>query len=210
MNQSDIDWTYLRQDMVVPLATVAAAVLVLIGSIWFVAVQNDNYARISVDQDVMNADYDALITRKRLVDRYHRRYARFQEQGFIAEESRLDWVETLRESAENLRLPNLSYSMEPRQKVVPPVPSTSTEASIQIYLSKLELEIGLIHEMDLLRLFGELQSTAPGLLKVDQCRLERRSENDELQAVDANIIASCSVDMFSIVTSDVAAEVAAL
>lgn len=210
MNQTDIDWAYLRQDMLVPAATAIAAVLVLALSTWFVSVQNENYARISVDQDVMNADYDALVTRKRMVDRYHRRYARFQEQGFIAEESRLDWVETLRESAEHLKLPNLSYSMEPQLAVVPPVPSTSGDASIQIFLSKLELEVGLIHEMDLLRLFSELQSTAPGLLSVDRCRLDRRSENAELQAVDANVIASCSVNLFSIVTSDVGAEVAAL
>lgn len=210
MNRSDIDWAYLRQGMLVPAATAVAAVLVLVLSTWFVAVQNENYARISVDQDVMNADYDALVTRKRMVDRYHRRYARFQEQGFIAEESRLGWVETLRKSAEELRLPNLSYSMEPQLAVIPPVPSTSGDAAVQIYLSKLELEVGLIHEMDLLRLFGELQSTAPGLLSVDRCRLDRRSETAELQAADANILASCTVDLFSIVTSDVAGEVAAL
>lgn len=206
MNRSEIDWSYLRQDLPVPAVTAVVALIVLGLSIWFVSVQNDNYARISVNQDVMNADYDALVTRKRLVDRYHRRYGQFQQQGFIAVENRLDWVETLRESAKRLRLPSLTYSLEPQLKVVPPIPSTSVDAEIQIFLSKLELEVGLVHERDLLRLFGSLQQTAPGLLKVDGCRLDRQAEHDEVQAVDANIVASCSIDLFSIVTSDVAAD----
>jgi hypothetical protein len=210
VNQSEIDWTYLRQDTLVPAATALTAVVVLVLSIWFVSAQNDSYARISVDQDVMNADYNALVTRKRLVDRYHRRYELFQQQGFIAEENRLDWVETLRESAGRLRLPSLTYSMEPQLKVVPPIPPTSADAEIEIFLSKLELEVGLVHEDDLLRLFGSLQATAPGLLKVDQCQLNRQAEHDELQAIDANIVASCSVDLFSILTSDVASEEPAL
>ncbi len=206
MKRSDVDWRYLGRHMLVPFVTAMVALLLLGGSRWYLAAQIDEYDRVSVDQDVMNADYDALVLRKRLVDRYHRRYERFQAQGFIGEESRLDWIETLRVAARDLKLPILTYSLEPQQNVIPPVPSSSADVDIQIYLSTLTLEIGLVHELDLLRLFDELQARAPGLIKVDGCTLSRQSEPDSLQAVDPNFIARCSLGMFSIVTSDVGSE----
>lgn len=210
MKQADIDWRYLGRDLLVPLATAGVALIVMLLSGWFASAYEDSYARISVDQDLMNADYDALVVRKRLVDRYHRRYERFREQGFIGEESRLDWIEVLRESAEDLRLPSLNYSIEPRLTVVPPVPSTSADSNVQIYVSSLELEVGLIHELDFLRLFDELQTAARGLIKVDRCNLQRRSEREALLPTDPNIVANCSLDVFSIVTADVAEEASAI
>ena len=203
MRLADFDWAYFTRHTVVPLATLGIAVLALAGSYWFLSLQEEDFSRISVDQDLMNADYDALIVRKRLVDRYHLRYERFQTHGFIGEESRLDWIETLRVAAEDLKLPTLTYALEPQRKVVPPVPSTSVDFDIQIFLSTLDLEVGLIHEEDLLDLFAELQATAPGLIKVDRCSLDRQSEQESLQSVDPNIVARCTLNMYSIVTSDV-------
>ncbi len=206
MKPAEVDWRYLRQDTIVPLVTLAVAVVLSAASYWFVGAEKERYARISVDQDVINADYDALILRKRLVDRYHRRYERFQEQGFIGTESRLDWIETLRVAAAELKLPSLTYAVEPQLGVLAPVPSTSAETDIQIFSSRLELELGLVHELDLVNLFDRLQSAAPGLVKVDRCSMQRRSEPDALQTADPNILAMCSLHMFSIITSDVIAE----
>ena len=149
MRQIDVDWQYLRRDLAVPLVTAAVAIVLLALSAWFVHVQEDGYSRISVDQDTVNADYDALVVRKRLVDRYHRRYERFRNQGFIGVENRLEWIETLRLAAEDLDLPNLAYSLEPQLAAISPVPSTSASAEAQLFVSRLELEIGLLHEVDL-------------------------------------------------------------
>ena len=203
MRQIDIDWHYLGRDLAVPLVTTAVAIVLLLASGLFVRVQEDGYSRISIDKDAVNADYDALVVRKRLVDRYHRRYERFWNRGFIGEENRLEWIETLRLAAEDLELPNLAYSLEPQLAVVPPVPSSSVKADAQVFVSKLELEIGLLHEIDLLRLFDALQTRAPGLVKADRCSLLRQAEQGARTSSDPNIVANCSLAMFSIVTPDV-------
>ncbi len=203
MRQTDVDWRYLRRDLLVPLATAAVAIVLLALSALFVRAREDGYSRVSVDQDAVNADYDALVLRKRLVDRYHRRYERFRNQGFIGKENRLEWIETLRLAAEDLELPNLTYSLEPQLEVLPPVPSTSSSADTQVFGSRLELEIGLLHEVDLLRLFDALQARAPGLIKVDRCRLLRQAGQGGRKPVDPNIVANCSLTVFSIVTPDV-------
>ena len=78
---------------------------------------------------------------------------------------------------------------------------------IRIHLSRLQLEMGLVHEIDLLRFFDELQRNAPGLIKVDQCALTWQGEEAGNAKVAANILANCSILIFSVVTSDITAGV---
>ena len=206
MNRSDLDWSYIRRYTVLPVATAIVAGLILFAGTWFHGEQQELYAQISVNQDVMHQDYDSLIFRRRLVDRYHRRYERFHELGFVGRESRLDWVETMRETSNDLTLPSVSYAMEPQLKVIAPVESIMAGEDIQIHLSRLQLEMGLVHELDLLRFFDELQQKAPGLIKVDNCDLTWQAESPEKATVGANIQANCSILIFSVMTSDVGIE----
>lgn len=203
MKRSDLDWGYIRRYTTLPLITAVVAALALFAGIWLHAEKRELYAQISVNQDVLHQDYDDLVFRRRLVDRYHRRYEQFNEVGFVGRESRLDWIETMRETSTDLTLPRVSYAMEPQLKVVAPVQSILAGEDIQIYLSRLQLEMGLVHEIDLLRFFDELQQKAPGLIKVDRCDLTWQAESAAKAAVGANILADCSILIFSVVTSDV-------
>ncbi len=204
MNRFSVDWRYALRHTLLPAVTAAIAIAVLGVSVWMHGEQKSLYTEINVNQGVMHEDYDALVQRRRLVDRYHRRYERFYELGFVGEESRLDWVETLRETSAELTLPRVSYAIEPQLLVVAPVQSIMAGEDIQIHLSRLQLEVGLVHELDLLRLIDEVQSNAPGLIKVDRCNLAWQAESAEKLGVGANILANCSILIFSVVTSDVA------
>ena len=206
MNRSDLDWGYICRYTVLPIVTAVVAALALIAGIWVHDERQELYAQISVNQDAMHQDYDALVFRRRLVDRYHRRYEQFHDFGFVGRESRLDWIETMRETSTGLTLPRVSYAMEPQLKVVAPVESILAGEDIQIYLSRLQLEMGLVHELDLLRFFDELQQNAPGLIKVDRCDLTWQAESVAKAAVGPNILADCSILIFSVVTSDVGNE----
>jgi len=210
MKTANIDWSYIVKDTLWPTVTVAAAIAVLMTSQWFVNVQQDRYAQFSSNNSAMNEDYDALLYRKRLVNRYYQRYEYFQEQGFVGSESRLDWIESLRIIAKELGLPHVNYSLEPQRDVIAPVGQVSGDSDISISQSTFELEIGLLHELDLLRFVDRLQAESPGLIKVDRCNMVRQSNSTELSATDANIIANCSIVMFSVITADVADSDAAI
>jgi hypothetical protein len=77
--------------------------------------------------------------------------------------------------------------------------------TIQIHLSHLSLQAGLVHELDLLRFVDELQRNAPGLIKVDSCEMEWQGDRSDTLKAGANILATCSMLIFSVVTSDVTA-----
>ena len=202
--RSDIDWRFVRRYTILPSATMLVAILLLGVSIWMRDTQYDQYARFSADYDATQEDYDALVVRRRLVDRYHRRYQQFHELGFVGEESRLDWIETLRLATEELTLPRVSYAIEPRLNVIAPVQSIATDGNTRIHVSRMQLEIGLLHELDLLRFIDEFQRKAPGLVKVDQCELSWLAEVVSVSTTEANLTAQCAVSIFSVITSDIA------
>lgn len=203
MNRFDFDWRYVFRHTTLPVVTALASVAVLVTGFWFHEQQLGRYSQFSDNRSAVHEDYDALIYRRRLIDRYHRRYQRFHELGFVGRESRLDWVETLRTTTSELTLPRVTYAIEPQLRVVAPVRSIASEADDQIHVSRLELDIGLVHELDLLRFFDELQNNAPGLIKVDGCDLTWQVDESESINAEANILASCSILIFSVITSDV-------
>ncbi len=200
----EFDWSYIRQHTLMPAVALAIAVVALVASIVLEEAQNEYHEQLIANQLVMQEDYNSLVYRRRIVDRYHRRYQQFSELGFVGMESRLDWIETLRETSTELTLPRVSYVIEPQLRAVAPVESILAGEDISIHVSKLELEMGLVHELDLLRFVDELQNKAPGLIKVDACDLTwQLGEEDKLRA-EPNILANCTVEIYSVITSDVA------
>ncbi|NOX67757.1 MAG: hypothetical protein GXP15_01085 [Gammaproteobacteria bacterium] len=203
MKMVDVDWRYLLKDTLWPASTALVAIVVLAASFWFVDTEQQRYAQFSSNRAAVNNDYDELIYRQRLVNRYLRRYEYFQKQGFVGSESRLDWIESLRIIAKELGLPHVTYALQPQRGVIAPVGGPGHVDDIKISQSTLELEIGLIHELDLLRFVDKLQSEVPGLIKVERCTMTRESELAELSTIHPNIVASCSIVVFSVTTPDV-------
>jgi len=203
MQPSKLDWPFLRKDTLMPGLSLLITAIVFAASAWYHGTQARAYEVFAANREAISDDYDELVYRRRLLDRYHWRYRELQELGFVGQERRLDWIETIRAAATSLDLPNVAYSLEPQLEVIRPVASASPNADIQIYLTRLDLELGLVHELDLLRFFERLEQEAPGLMQVDQCSLIRQADLAKKPTVDANIAANCSVKMFSIITSDI-------
>lgn len=209
MNRSDFDRGYVLRHTLWPVLTAGLAAALLTLSIWLHDVQAEMFTQITANQDALHEDYHSLVHRRRLVDRYHRRYDEFYKLGFVGRERRLDWIETLREARFDLTLPRVSYAIEPQLQAIAPVESYLAGDNVQIHLSRAQLEIGLVHELDLLRIVDELQQKAPGLIRVEHCSLAWQGGGEEKAAVAANILASCALQIFSLVTADVVTVAAA-
>jgi len=205
MRQFEPDWAYIGSNLLRPSLSLLVAVAVMGLAIGGHAREYKRYADLRANHVAVHEDYNALVSQRRLIDRYHRRYQQFHDLGFIGRESRLDWVETLRTTAAKQLVPRLAYTIEPQVGVRAPLGTASSGAEIQIRVSKLQLEIGLLHELDLLRFFDALQNRAPGLIKVDECTVVFEGEDHNLSSA-ANLSALCAAQIFSVITSDVGGE----
>lgn len=203
MKASELEWSYIRQFTLIPTVTFVLALAALFASMHLQSSQEKLHEQLTANQAVMQEDYDALVDRRRIVDGYHRRYQQLSEQGFVGMESRLDWIETLRAKTSELTLPRVSYALQPQLTAIAPVQSIMAGDDISIHVSNLDLEMGLVHELDLLRFIDELQQHAPGLIKVDRCDMSWQGEGRENLLAEANILANCSLQIYSVITADV-------
>lgn len=202
MKLSDVEWSFVRRHSLRP--TICAAVASIALVVGFLIQQEKYHAYISLvaNQEAVHEDYDNLLRQRAIIDRYHRRYQQFHELGFIGRESRLDWVEYMRVTTEELALPSLSYSIEPQMAAASPIQAAENAAQIQIRVSDMQLELGLFHELDLLRLFDHLQTRAPGLIHVDRCAVTL-NEIASSATLQPSLLANCELKVFSAITSDV-------
>ena len=205
MNRPDLEWPFVLRYTSRPAVCMLVAVVALGTAAWLHAGSVKLYDQLNANHAAVRDDYDALVNQRRIVDRYHRRYQTFYELGFIGRESRLDWVETMRTALEGLDLPRMTYAIEPQLGVNAPFPSMIGSNDIQIRVSNVQVEMGLMHEIDLLRFFDRLQKQAPGLIKVDRCEISNVMETSSNSA-DPNLIAKCGLQIFSVMTSDVAGD----
>ncbi len=198
----ELDWRYVLRNTARPLLSAATAAAVLTAALWTHGVQERQISDHSSSYRAARNEFNELIAEQRMVEQYLRRYEHFKTIGFVGYESRLDWIETVRTTAESLQLPRVSYSFEPQLEVKPPVSSTGNANDLEIRVSHVRLELGLKHEVDLLRFFDILQRQAPGLIKVDECALTWQADRDRGLADGNNLSASCAIQLYSVITSE--------
>ena len=196
MKQHDVDWAYLTQGFGLRLVLCGLTLLALGASVWFRA----DYALRS-DQprqqlDALDQQRLELASRLQARAQFAARFAELGAAGIVGEEQRLQWAQVLRDSATVLRLPYLRYSAAPQRPFDAPYLAPGVAAPVMA--TDMELQVGLVHEEDLLRLISRLRHEAPGLLSVTGCTLERPGGALPPQPDKANITGTCQLRWFSI------------
>ncbi|MEM7252985.1 MAG: hypothetical protein AAF493_16335 [Pseudomonadota bacterium] len=198
---STIDWSVLRK----PLMFLVIALLIAGGLVFAAQYFGDDVSsahnRESNRLTSARGRYLTLDDEKRLIADFYPRYQQLEARGTIGGEQRLNWVETLRQAAAAVKVPSLQYQIASRNKVRPDFPLDSGEFSLM--MSEMNLDIGLLHEGDLFRLFQELEIRASGLFHVTDCRIERLTEQFSLEKPDkANLRAVCRIAWYTLVPED--------
>jgi hypothetical protein len=122
------------------------------------------------------------------------RYREIIESGRTQPERRLDWVETLRRIKEQRRLLGMEYEIAPQR---PLDPKAVISGSYSFLASPMKLDLLMLHENDLLGLFGDLSRQVGAFVSVRQCTLERLPGNVQQPATPL-LKAQCEVDWITL------------
>jgi phage-related protein len=191
---NNIDYSLLRGRIILFCSVLIVSALLL----WFSFSQLTQQEQIMVntqsDMDYAEEEIDRLNNLVSLFENFNNDYKKYEAKGFLNEEQRLSWIETLEKTAGQLRLDNLRYEITPRQTVsndnkgLPP--------NITLFESKLTLESGLVHEGDLIHLISNLSQLKSGLFVVDNCKVQRMDTTTVL-ASSSNFNAKCSTSWYT-------------
>ena len=100
-------------------------------------------------------------------------YQALAARGIVGEENRLDWVDTVTAIKNERRLFNISYSIEPQKELT--YPGFSPGGGVKFLVSRVKLNMQLLHEEDLLNFIDDLSRRGKAYLSVRSCNVTRAS-----------------------------------
>ena len=187
-----IDWFYLKGPIVMLLAAVLISAALAAAGYQFEKMQHEEYEKAVSTLRSTHRLYSSMVNDIDLLDQYRTLYNDYKSSGLVGEERRLSWIESLEATNEVLRLPLLTYALNPQEKFERP--GFKAERGVEVNSSPMELQMGLLHEEDLFALLEGLRQSISNLFTVDSCSISRPSPVDaSLDTKRANLTGNCTI-----------------
>ena len=187
-----IDWFYLRRPLIMLAASLAVSALLILAGWQYEKAQAEEYQKSLSTLQSTHSLYRNIVNDIDLLDQYRNLYNDYKSSGLVGEERRLSWIESLESTNEVLRLPTLTYSLQPQEKFERP--GFKTKRGVEVMSSPMELKMGLLHEEDLFALLEGLRLSIRNLFTVDSCQITRDSSIERsLDTKRPNLSTSCTI-----------------
>jgi hypothetical protein len=122
--------------------------------------------------------------------KYADRYRELERLGFAGEEQRINWLDALRTANSSIGLFGINYQIGVQHAY--PYAAELNPGGLVLHESIMELDMNLMHEVDLLRFLDALRAQRVGLFQVRDCSLTRTERSDTLRN-QAYIAAKCNL-----------------
>ncbi|PKO37343.1 MAG: hypothetical protein CVU33_13570 [Betaproteobacteria bacterium HGW-Betaproteobacteria-6] len=113
--------------------------------------------------------------------------------GITGPERRLDWMEQLRNTQRELRIPGMKYEFGAQSSL-----DNGSDPSYAWFASPLHLQLRLLHEEDLLNFLAEVQKNAKALVIVRSCKLSPLPSQADAREALAQLGAECDMQWITI------------
>ncbi len=123
-------------------------------------------------------------------------YQQIIERGMIGPERRLDWIDTITAIKNNRKLFEIRYAIEPRR--VLDYPGTTWKGNAHFMVSRMKLEMSLLHEGDLLGFLNDLKAAGNAFVSVRGCDVARTEKGAVGRQISPKLRASCTIDFITL------------
>jgi len=187
-----IDWFYLRRPLIILLVTILVSVAMVMAGYKYENVQREQYETALGTLRTTHKLYSNIINDIDLLDQYRTLYGDYKASGLVGEERRLSWIESLESTNEVLRLPTLTYNLNPQEDFKRP--GLKVDRDVSVMSSPMDLSIGMLHEEDLFALLEGLRLSIRSLFTVDSCSISRQGTvATSLDTRNTNLRSQCTL-----------------
>lgn len=178
------------------LLLLAASLLSAAGVFW--SHQQDIEARTDLQRqqttlNAVHARQQQGQTEARLIAQHLDAYRALVARGFVGEEDRLAWIEAAHLANRDARLYGLTYTLSPRTAAPP-----AMAGGLPLKQTRMRVKMPLLVETDLPRFIDALHARAPGLFRVDRCRLARTTDTPPQPVNHPELDAECELLWFTV------------
>lgn len=168
-----VDWLYLRRPLLILGMAVLVSAALIVAGYYYETAQRAAYDKAVSELSSTHKRYTDLVRDLDLIEQYRNLFNEYKAAGLVGDERRLSWVESLQSVNQVLRLPTLTYNLQPQEKFVRPKFKPKRDVSVKS--SPMVLTMGLLHEEDLFALLEGLRLSIASLLTVDSCSISRKT-----------------------------------
>ena len=189
---SRIDWFYLRRPLIILTLAALISVAMVVAGYYYEKLQREQYQVALSTLHSTHQLYANMVNDIDLLDQYRNLYSEYKSSGLVGEERRLSWIESLESTNQVLRLPTLSYDLNPQEAFQRP--GFRLERDVSVMSSPMDLTIGMLHEEDLFALLEGLRLSIRNLFTVDSCSIIRQSPVERsLDTRKSNLRTQCTI-----------------
>ena len=123
-------------------------------------------------------------------------YQRMVDAGMVGTRNRLDLIEKISAIKTARKLFEIKYNIDAQKPL--DYPGITPSGAMDFVTSRMQLDIMLLHEEDLINFLDDLRAAGQSLVSVRQCSLSRQDRAPS-QAVAPTLQAQCLVDLITLV-----------
>lgn len=195
--KNKIDFLFLKRPLIfISIAIIFSVALVLSG--WqYEDAQSEAYQQGSTSLRATHKKYQNLVKDIDLLEQYTVKFTDYKASGLVGGERRLSWIESLRATNSELKLPKLSYNLLPQEEFERP--KLKVEKNVVVKSSPMELTMSLLHEGDLFALLDGLSTSISNLYTVDSCKISLQGQvGMTFDTQKPNLTSNCVIRWISI------------
>jgi len=121
-------------------------------------------------------------------------YKQLRQANILGEERRLEWADAITRIRTQRELLDLSYRVD-RQRMLKSVPGKPD--NIDFLASKMNVQLALLHEEDLLRFLADLRGSGNAYYVVKSCSLARTGQAATGTTITPRLRANCEIDLIT-------------
>jgi len=181
----------------VPLIALGATLLFALVVVWYSGSVLDSANRTRAQREIQLREARLRIQNageeKEMIGRYLGGYQQLAKAGFVGDEQRINWLDSLRLANEEARIFGVEYDIGAQKPYIYAAEFNPGQLALQE--SIMHLKFSMLHEEDLPRFFDALGRYGAGFFTVDQCQVRRVRAGDPEKSlqIQGNLTAECDL-----------------
>lgn len=188
------DYHFLRKALTA-LGASLLLVATLVGVSRYIMLKlHDTAKQLQSQQEEVKGRYTQAETEKVEIRDFQPKFIQLRERGFVGDEKRLEWIETIKQIHESRKLLPLTYEISAQLPFQ--IDPSVMPADMELRGSKIKLHMDLLHEMDLFNFMEDLKRKAT--YTTQSCTIVRAKQVQLEDALSPALTADCTLYWLSI------------
>lgn len=181
------DLPLIRKSLIVLVICLSSSASLIVASKALQLKMQDSQSQTLVQRNEANNKLHQAENDRQEIHDYQPKFLALRKQGFVGEERRLDWVESIKRIQEDRKLLAINYEIS-AQQVISPDPEIPL-GDLELRSSQMKLKMDLLHEGDLLNFMNDLRRK--GFYTVQGCKVSRPDTDSD--SVHLPLVAECII-----------------